>query len=37
MGDEVETLKALDLQKRAAAALADPTSEHVALKPVAEP
>ena len=30
MGNEAETLKALDLQKRAAAALADPTSEHVA-------
>jgi CHAT domain-containing protein len=30
MGNEAETLKALELQKRAAAALADPTSEHVA-------
>lgn len=30
MGNEAETLKALELQKRAAATLADPTSEHVA-------
>lgn len=30
MGHEADTLQALDLQKRAAAALADPTSEHVA-------
>ena len=30
MGNEAETLKALDLQKRAAVALADPRSEHVA-------
>lgn len=30
MGNEAETMKALELQKRAAAALADPTSEHVA-------
>lgn len=30
MGNEAETLKALELQKRAAATLADPRSEHVA-------
>lgn len=30
MGNEAEALKALDLQKRAAATLADPRSEHVA-------
>lgn len=30
MGHETETMEALELQKRCAAALADPTSEHVA-------